>query len=305
MRMVLGPLLGLGLRLLRGVAILLAVCVLLFAVLPDGGAGSWLARCLGWVGGVLGGDLGRSAWLERPVSGVLGAALPATVELVLVGMVAAGGLGIGGGLVLFALRGEREGVGSTAAVLLGAVPGFVWALLLSLGLGVWLGVLPVSGRLDGGLGWPVFSGFLLLDTLVAGDLWGFASGLRHMVVPGLALGLAFAPAVMLRLRAALVAADGAAHIRQLRRQGVAGGDVLLEHALPGAAGAVLGRLGGGLGGLLGAAVLVEAVLAYPGMGGLLVEALRQGDAAVVRGVGLGCCAVVLLAPAAERWGVGR
>ncbi len=320
---------ALGRRLLRVGPILLVVSALLFVALrlvPSDLAGgdlaggdlaggdlaggdpmrpdrAWPVQYVVWLGQVLGGDLGQSTQLRRPVAALLAEALPATIELALLGMAVAGGLGLVGGLLLFAVRGAgedaEEGAAEAAATLVMSVPEFLWALLFILVFGVLLEAMPVFGRLGpefsrpgGGTGG--ITGFLLLDTLLARDLRGFASAAQHMVLPVLALGVAAAPPVMRVLCAALVAAYRAEHVRQARLRGVPPSDVLLEHALRGAVLPTLARMGGQVGALFGGALLVEVICSYPGMGRLLVEAVRNADLPVIEAVALAYCAVVLV-----------
>ena len=257
-----------------------------------------------WLGQVLGGDLGRSSHLRRPVGALLAEALPATIELTLLAMLVAGSLGLAGGLLLFALRGGGDGgevgdaAAETATTLLMSVPVLLWALLCVLAGGVLLEVVPFIGRLDPELSRPVLTGFLLPDTLLAGDGRAFVSAAQHMVLPVLALGVAFAPAAMRVLRASLIEVYQSGYIQQARLRGVSASDVLLEHALRNAALPTLSLMGAQFGLLLGGALVVEVVFAYPGMGSLLVEAVRNADLAVIQAVGLAYCGVALVVGAA-------
>jgi peptide/nickel transport system permease protein len=199
-----------------------------------------------------------------------------------------GVLGFCGGLLLFALRregGQREGraaLAETGTALLMAVPPLLWAMLLLLVLA------PV---------WPPGAGSLLVDTLRAGDMAAFGSALGHLALPAVALGLAFAPAVMRVLGAALVEAYRAPFSDQARLRGLSGAQVLWREALPLAALPALAALGrqGGL--VLGGAAVVEAVCGYPGLGRLLVEAVRAADLPVLQAAGLAFAVVAVLAQA--------
>jgi peptide/nickel transport system permease protein len=252
-----------------------------------------------WLGELLSGELGRSAHLHRPVAALLGAALPASLELAAMAMLIGGGLGAAGGLLLFALSGAgaraeaAEAVAETGTVLLMSVPEFLWALLFILVFGVALEAMPVGGRLDPELARPVLSGFLLLDALLLGDMAAWGSAVRHMVLPAAALGIAFAPPVMRVLRTALVEVSHAGHIRQARLRGVSPGRVLVVHAMRLVALPVLAAMGVQFGMLFSGALLVEVIHGYPGLGVLMVDAVRNADLPVVQAVGLAYCGVVL------------
>lgn len=256
-----------------------------------------------WLGQMLSGEWGLSAQLGVPVARLVGAALPATLELAALALAVCGVLGFCGGLLLFALRregGQREGraaLAETGTALLMAVPPLLWALLLVLVFALAWPVAPVGGRLAPGLAWPNGTGFLLLDALRAGDGAVFGSALAHMAVPAAALGLAFAPAVMRVLGAALAEAYRAPFIDHARLRGLSGAQVLWREALPVAALPALTALGRQFGLLLGGAAAVEAVCGYPGLGRLLVEAVRAADLPVLQVVGLAFAVVAVLAQA--------
>jgi ABC-type dipeptide/oligopeptide/nickel transport system permease component len=309
-------------RALRVVVLFLAASAVLFValrVLPGDAGALWLplggdardeaarlhlglerplvAQYAAWVGQVAGGELGFSVQHGRRVAAVLAEAVAATLELAVAALAVAGVLGLAGGLVLFALRGEAveavESLAETGTALMMSVPEFVWALLFILVVGVALEALPFAGRLDPGMARPVVTGFLLLDTLLVGDFAAWRSAVRHMALPALALGVAFAPPVMRVLRGALLEAYRSKHVRQARLRGVSEGGVLLRHVLRPVALPLLALAGAQAGLVLGGALLVEVIHAYPGMGRRLVEAVRHGDLAVAQAVGLAYCALVL------------
>jgi len=252
-----------------------------------------------WLGHMLSGDFGRSVHLGRPVASLLAEAVPATVELALLAMAIAGILGLSGGLLLFVLRAEGgrgeagEAIAETGTVLLMSVPAFLWALLFILVFGVVLEALPFTGRLDADLARPVVTGFLLLDTLLVADTAAFLSAMRHMVLPAFALGIAVAPPVMRVLGASLIDVYHSDYIRQARLRGLSETRVLLGHALRNAALPTLSVLGRHFAFLLGGSLLVEVIFSYPGMGSLMLDAVRNADLPVIQAVGLTYCAVVL------------
>lgn len=301
-----GVLAAVGWRLLAALPVLLLASVLVFVAVRAGAQADGAVlpvRYVLWLGGLLAGEWGVSAQSGLPVGLLVRAALPATLELAVLAAVLGGVLGLLGGLALFALRSEggrkegREALAESGTAILMSVPGMLWALGLLGVFGVALGVAPVAGRVAPPVGWPGGSGFLLLDTLLAGDLAAFGSALRHMALPALALGLAFAPPVMRVLGAALSDAARAPFALQARWRGESGVGVLLGEALPLAAVPALAAMGRQFGLLLGGAVVVEAVCLYPGLGRLLVEAVRAGDLAVVEAAGLAFAVVAVLAQA--------
>jgi len=310
-----------GRRLLVAVPILLVVSVLLFTalrVLPVDPAAMSMPpnatrdeietarRTMGldrplpeqyaiWLGRALHGDFGRSIHLRREVLPIVAETLPATIELTLAAMLVAAILGLAGGLLLFALRDRAlEPIAETGTTLLMSVPEFLWALLFIFIFGVALQAMPFTGRLDPGLQRPVVTGFLLIDALLVGRLDIWLSALRHMVLPSIALGLAFAPPIMRVLRSSLLDVYHEDYIRQARLRGTGETRILLRHALKNAILPTLTLMGVQFGFLFGGSLLVEVIYSYPGMGNLMVDAVRNADLPIIQLVGLTYCVVVLL-----------
>jgi ABC-type dipeptide/oligopeptide/nickel transport system permease component len=248
-----------------------------------------------WLGKFLAGDLGDSIYFRRPVADLIGTALPATVELVAVGLAVGIVLGILGGLTMFALRdrsGERAlDLASTAMM---SIPEFLWALLLILGLGVALPLLPFIGRISPAIGAPPhLTGFLLLDSLVTLRLDALASAATHLVLPSLALAIGLAPLVMRVLRSSLMETIGEDYVALARLRGLSERRILLRHALPNAALPTLSLIGVQGGFMFGGTVLVEVIFGYPGLGNLIVDAVRNHDLPVIQTVALVYCLLVL------------
>ena len=247
-----------------------------------------------WLGRALHGDFGRSIHLRRPVTRLVGVTLPATIELTVSAMLVAAVLGLLGGLLLFVLRGRAvETVAETGTTLMMSIPEFLWALLFIFLFGVVLHAMPFTGRLDPGIERPAVTGFLLLDALIVrrGDV--LASALVHLVLPAVALGLAFAPPIMRVLRSSLLDVYHEDYIRQARLRGVSEVRILLRHALKNAVLPTLTLMGVQFGFLFGGSLLVEVIYSYPGMGNLMVDAVRNADLPVIQLVGLTYCVVVL------------
>ena len=244
---------------------------------------------------MLHGDFGTSIHFRRGVAGLIGSTLPATIELALLAMIVAGTLGIAGGLFLFHVRGTRkEPIADAGSIVLLSLPEFLWGLFFILLFGVALELLPFTGRLTAGFQRPVVTGFLLLDTLLVGRPDMFLNALeahdpavaraRHRVradhharaaleparrLPG---GLHPSGAAARLLRAAHPAAPRAARTRSCRR---------------------LSLMGVQFGFLFGGTLLIEVIYSYPGLGNLMVDAVRNADLPIIQAVGLTYCVVVL------------
>src|SRR5262249_31010525 len=149
----------------------------------------WLDRPLAqqyliWLNDALHGNFGRSIHLRRDAGSLVAASLPVTIELALAAMLIAGILGVGGGLLLFHLRGSVwEPVADILSVLLLSIPEFLWGLILLFVFGVLLKLLPFTGQVSPGLPLPHITGFLLLDALLIGRGDIFVSACQHLILP--------------------------------------------------------------------------------------------------------------------------
>jgi peptide/nickel transport system permease protein len=220
-------------------------------------------RLVHFLGRVARGDLGTDVLSGRRVAALIGAVLPYTVVLTF----AAIGLAVALGVPLGVFAATRPG--SLADTLLAvvsvafiALPGFVVAIGLLLVFSVWLDWLPVLG---------------------AGDPASLVDQARRLVLPTVALSLGWIGFIARLVRAGMLEALAAPHIRTLRAYGVAERRITYRFALKNACIPVIAILGLGIGRLLGGAVLIEIVFARPGLGRLLYDAILSRNYPVVQG----------------------
>ncbi|MDK3017063.1 ABC transporter permease [Pseudodonghicola flavimaris] len=249
-----------------------------------------------WFGNIIHGDFGASIHYRTAVSKLVLDTLPATIELALAAMVFATLFGVLGGLWLFYTRGGVvESVLDLGTVALLSIPEFLWGLFFMLLFGVSLDLLPFIGRLGAGVDRPeTITGFLLIDSLLAGSPLTFLDAIRHMILPSVALGLSAAPPIMRILRSTLMDVYQEDYIHQARQRGISEGRILIFHALKNAFLPTLSLMGVQFGFLFGGTLLVEIIYSYPGMGNLMVDAIRNADLPIIQTVGLTYCVMVLL-----------
>jgi len=236
-----------------------------------------------YAGGFLTGDWGESLRTGRPVLAEVAGRLPATLELAFSAML--GGLFIGVGAALLAEwlpRGPLERLPRALGAIGLTVPIFLLGLFFILAGRLWLGWFPASGRFDHQFSEPGITGFLLIDTLLAGRPGLFLVALEHLFLP--ALTLAFYPAALAagilhgrlrepRLRVLLVG---------LRARGLGRRRIWLGHVLRLLGAPLVVALGSNFGILIGGAVLTETVFTWPGMGSYLVQGVLERDPFVVK-----------------------
>jgi peptide/nickel transport system permease protein len=248
-----------------------------------------------WLSDAVHGDFGRSIALRRDAGSLVASTLPATIQLALCAMAIAAILGIGGGLLLFRVRDTWfEPVADLASVLLVSIPEFLWGLILLFVFGVALELFPFTGEVAPGLPIPHITGFLLLDSLIIGRVDVFLSACQHLILPSLALGLAFSPGIMRVLRSSLFDIYHEDYIAQARLRGLSENQILLGHAFKNAALPTLTLVGVQFGILFSGTLLVEVIYSYPGMGNLMVDAVRNADLPLIQAIGLTYCIVVLI-----------
>jgi ABC-type dipeptide/oligopeptide/nickel transport system permease component len=248
-----------------------------------------------WLANFVSGDLGGSIYFRRPVADLVRTALPNTVELVAVGLMFGIIIGVGGGLLMFAFRDRSaEQVLDVASTAMMSIPEFLWALLLILLLGVAVPLLPFVGRMGPNLTMPpAITGFLLLDSLVALRFDILQSVALHLVLPSMALAIALAPLIMRVLRSSLMEVILEDYITQARLRGISERALLIRHALRNAALPTISLIGVQAGFMFGGTVLVEVIFGYPGLGNLMVDAVRNHDLPVIQAVAMVFCLLVL------------
>ena len=212
------------------------------------------------------GDLGYSYRQDVPVTELIAGHLGATFELALASLVVAIVFGVALGTAAAVRRGSGVDTAAMTVALLGtSMPSFWLGLLLIIVFGVKLGWLPVSGY----------------------------GGFDHLVMPAFVLGGFYAAQVGRLTRASLLEVLAQDYIRTGRAKGLRGRVVLFKHALRNAALPILTVLGLSFGQMLGGAIIVESIFAWPGMGRLAVQAVLGRDFPVVQGVAIVGAAVFL------------
>ena len=220
-----------------------------------------------FLGRAVQGDFGNSLRFQQPAMGLVVERLPATLALAGVALGLALLIGVPAGLLAGVRRGSNFDRISMMLALAGqCVPAFWLGLMLILVFSVGLRLLPVSGG-----GTPA-----------------------HLVLPGLTLSFYTMALVARLLRSNMLDVMNADYIRTARAKGLAERIVVLRHALKNASIPVVTVVGLSAGYLLGGAVIVEQVFAYPGLGRLVYQSISNRDVAVVQAFVVLISLVVLL-----------
>lgn len=240
------------------------------------------------------GDLGTSIRRQVPVTALIGAALPATIELTLVALLVAVVIAVPVAIV----SGLRPGsvwdrTGSIGALFGISMPSFWLGIMLILIFSVTLRWLPPTGRLDIGLGLQKVTGLAIPDAIVTGNIAALRSALLHITLPALTLGTAIAATIARVLRSGLLEVRGQDYVDALQARGLSSPRVvrhMIRNALP----PTVTVLGVRIGTLLGGAIVVEMVFSWPGLGRLIIDAIRARDYPTVQGAVLVMAVVFVL-----------
>jgi len=164
-----------------------------------------------------------------------------------------------------------------------SMPIFWWALLLILFFSVHLGWTPVSGRIAVEYDVPALTGFMLIDTLRAGDFAAFRSALSHLILPAIALGTIPLAVIARMTRSSMLEVLHEDYIRTVRAKGLPRVQVIVVHALRNALIPVITVVGLQVGLLLSGAILTETIFSWPGVGNWLIHGVQSRDYPVVQG----------------------
>lgn len=219
-----------------------------------------------YVGSVARGDLGFSFSQHRPVRDALAFALPNTLLLMSIALVAAFAVGIAVAVAQVRHRGEfGDRLLGGVSIFLFSVPDFWLAMLVLTSLAYWVRWFPIGGSVDPGA----------YDTM--GTTARVADRLYHLVLPALTLALLYFPVIARHQRAALLESISSDYITTARAKGVTERAIVTRHALRNALLPVVTILGVAFPALLTGAVFVEKIFGWPGMGLLIVNSIGSRD----------------------------
>ncbi len=239
-----------------------------------------------YLGGLAHGDLGSSFVTSHPVASDLAAFFPATMELttwaIIVAVLVGVPLGVWGAVRQGSWIDHLTRVLSVAGV---GLPVFwVSLVLIYLCFYRWHLVPPPMGRLSPEITPPPsVTGFLVIDTALAGDWRAFSDAVRQLILPVAVLAFAAVAPLARMTRTSMLDVLGSAHTRATRALGLPPRSVVWTYAFRNAILPVLTMLAIVYGFLLGGSVLVETLFAWPGMGRYAFNAISGNDYPAVQG----------------------
>jgi len=238
-----------------------------------------------YLAGVVQGDFGTPVTDPRSVTEIIGDQFPATFELTMFAMIVAVVLGVGVGALGARFRDGPLDVGSRLfAIVAYALPIFWIGILAQLLFASRWGLLPSGNRIGARLSFESPTGFYLLDAILTADLAFFLDAFRHLLLPGLTLGLVISGVFIRMVRVNMLQTLRADYVEAAHARGIRDRDVLFRHAFRNALVPVVTIMGLYFALLLGGAILTETTFSWPGLGQGLVEFINARDYAAVQGI---------------------
>lgn len=241
------------------------------------------------------GDLGKSLYTNRPVTTDIAEFLPATLELVILAGIFMIAAGMPLGMLAARWRGRWPDSLVRLVALLGvSAPSFVWAVILMLLFAFFLPVFPIAGRISDEYEIERITGFLLIDTLLAGNFHAWRNAAWHIVLPAVALAVSGIGQAARLTRANMIETYERPYIEMARAYGFGAGRIATRFAFKPSVIPSLTIIGLDFAAMLGNAFLVEAVFAWPGLSRYGVAVILRKDLNAIIGTVLIISAAFLI-----------
>jgi peptide/nickel transport system permease protein len=248
-----------------------------------------------FLGDLLRGDLGTSLYTNRPVMTDIIQFLPATMELVIVSGIMMVALGLPLGVLSARYRGTWIDHVIRLVTLLGvSAPGFVWAVILMLVFAYFIRIFPIAGRISDTYTIQTVTGFLLVDTLIAGNIKAFGNAAWHIILPAFALALSGIGQAARLVRSNMVETYDKPYIEMAEAYGFPAKRISNRYAFRPSLIPSLTIIGLDFAAMLGNAFLIEAVYAWPGLSRYGVAVILRKDLNAVVGTVLIISAMFLI-----------
>lgn len=241
------------------------------------------------------GDLGVSLYTNRPVTTDIAQFLPATLELVFAAGLMMVLIGLPLGILSARFKGGIVDNLIRMVSLLGvSAPSFVWAVILMLLFAFFLPIFPIAGRISTDFSINPVTGFLLIDTLLAGNFNGFVNAVWHIVLPAFALALSGIGQAARLTRSNMIETYDKPYIEMARSYGFDERRIANRYAFRPSLIPSLTIIGLDFAAMLGNAFLVEAIFAWPGLSRYGVAVILRKDLNAIVGTVLIISATFLI-----------
>lgn len=243
----------------------------------------WYIQYFDYLKQIITGDLGVSLHSGASITQEIGPYLAATTELTIVSMVFAVIIGVNAGILSAWKQNSWFDYCAMLIALIGvSMPIFWLGLMEQWFFAQELKWLPSVGRDNSRNPVEAITQFYILDTMLAGQWDQLWEVIKHLILPGIALGT-IPMAIIARItRSSMLEVMRADYVRTARAKGLAQFWVVYKHALKNALIPVLTVIGLQTGLLLGGAVLTETIFGWPGVGRYIFTAIGNRDYPVIQ-----------------------
>lgn len=235
---------------------------------------------------LLAGDWGYSSIHNRPVLNDFLQHFPATIELVMLALLFAIIFGLTLGIMAANRRGKWLDNTLMGVTLAGySMPIYWWGMLLVLLFSLTLGWTPVAGRIDYIYDVPPVTRFMLIDSLLSQEQYGFNAffnALLHLILPAITLSTIPMAIIARMTRSSLLGVLKAEYIRTARSKGLSQQRIIWVHALRNAVIPILTISGVQVSIIMSGVIITEYIFAWPGVGKWLLEAVSRRDFASIQ-----------------------
>ena len=244
------------------------------------------AQYFGYLGKIIHGDFGISTRTGKRILEDILLRFPATLELALCGMFIAILIGLLTG-TFAAIHSDRPADHAIRIFNIGsfAIPIFWIGLLLQMIFAVWLGWLPVAGRLSPAVAasFSPITRFYVLDTLIMKDPKLLVDVLKHLAMPAFTLGLVLSGLIGRISRSSMLEVIDKEYVTTARSKGLMERTVNYKHALRNALIPIVTVMGLQFALLMGGAILTETTFSWPGIARYLVRSVDARDYLAIQG----------------------
>jgi peptide/nickel transport system permease protein len=233
---------------------------------------------------LLQGDLGETIWTRQQVWTEVKQRFPATIELSVAAMMISCSFGMLFGIISATKQYSVFDYVSMLGALIGvSMPIFWLGLVLMLIFSLYLGWLPVSGRMTIGIDLDTITNFYLLDAVLTRNWAALRDAVWHLILPAVTLSTIPLAIVARMTRSSMLDVLRQDYIKTAKAKGLSQRMVIFKHALRNALIPVVTTIGLQFGILLGGAILTETIFAWPGVGKWMYDAVSQRDYMVIQG----------------------
>ena len=251
---------------------------------------SLLDQYLKYINDILHFNFGESLSTQEPVLKIISLSLPASIELGIFSILVAIIIGFPLGFLGLRYKGKKGDYFSRViGVSTYAIPPFWGAMLAQLIFSVYLRLFPIGGRFSIFNQQPKITGFLVLDSLLDGNISALQDSLYHLTLPSLTLGFLLSGIFSRSLRTNLDKSIKSDYVNAAICRGITKRKIIFNHALPNALLPIVTISGLTIASLAGGALLFEVTFSWPGIALRLHEAISQRDYTLVQGIVIITC----------------